>query len=104
LQKVFAGAVSSTIKTNSYANFSACFPTPAKYCPTALETVWRQINTRLEENCMREFEIILNERGVVEGLNQWDSIADEARTRMNRAVQGEDPGRPLAFMPLNGTL
>ncbi|KIW92011.1 uncharacterized protein Z519_06993 [Cladophialophora bantiana CBS 173.52] len=95
LQKVFAGALSSSLKANSYANFSSCFPTPAKYCPTALEGVWRQLNTRLEEECMRDFEKILEERQVISGLNQWDSMIDEARRRKNRGVEGEMPARPL---------
>ncbi|KIW56124.1 hypothetical protein PV05_04807 [Exophiala xenobiotica] len=95
LQKVFAGALSSSIKANSYANFSSCFSTPAKYCPTALEGVWKQLNTRLEEECTRDFEKILQERHVVEGLNQWDTMIDEARRRKNRAVEGEMPARPL---------
>ncbi|KAK5467606.1 hypothetical protein LTS15_000579 [Exophiala xenobiotica] len=95
LQKVFAGALSSSIKANSYANFSSCFPTPARYCPTALEGVWKQLNTRLEEECTRDFDKILQERHVVEGLNQWDTMIDEARRRKNRAVEGEMPARPL---------
>ncbi|EXJ88397.1 hypothetical protein A1O1_05327 [Capronia coronata CBS 617.96] len=95
LQKVFAGALSSSIRANSYANFSSCFPTPAKYCPTALEGVWKQLNARLEEECTRDFEKILEERHVIEGLNQWDSMIEEARRRKNRAVDGEMPARPL---------
>jgi kinetochore protein NNF1 len=94
LQKVFAGALSSSIKANSYANFSACFPTPATYCPTALEGVWKQLNARLEEECTRDFEKILEERSVVEGLNQWDSLIEEARQKKDRST-GEGPGRPL---------
>ncbi|KAK4939935.1 hypothetical protein LTR10_019894 [Elasticomyces elasticus] len=94
-QKVFAGALSSSIKANSYGNFSSCFPTPAKYCPTALEGVWKQLNTRLEEECMRDFEKILEERHVIEGLNQWDNKIEEARRRKNRTVEGEVAPRPL---------
>ncbi|OCT49292.1 putative MIND kinetochore complex component Nnf1 [Cladophialophora carrionii] len=95
LQKVFAGALSASIKANSYANFSSCFPTPAKYCPNALEGVWAQLNTRLEQECMRDFEQILEDRQVVEGLNQWDIMIEEARKRKDRAVEGEMPERPL---------
>ncbi|EXJ78272.1 hypothetical protein A1O3_09433 [Capronia epimyces CBS 606.96] len=95
LHKVFAGALSSSIKANSYANFSSCFPTPAKYCPTALEGVWRQLNARLEEECTRDFEKILEERHVIEGLNQWDILIEDARRRKNRAVEGDMPDRPL---------
>ncbi|KAL6244500.1 hypothetical protein RBB50_008742 [Rhinocladiella similis] len=95
LQKVFTGALSSSIRANSYANFSSCFPTPAKYCPTALEGVWKQLNTRLEEECTRDFEKILEERQVIEGLNQWDNMIEDARSRKNRSVEGEMPDRPL---------
>lgn len=101
LQKVFTQALSSAIKANSYANFSACFPTPAMYCPTALEAVWKQINTRLEEGCTREFEAILRERNVIEGLNHWDQLVEDARRRMNRGVLGEQPSRPyVVWVPI----
>ncbi|KIW65662.1 hypothetical protein PV04_07902 [Phialophora macrospora] len=95
LQKVFAGALSASIKANSYANFSSCFPTPAKYCPNALEGVWAQLNTRLEQECIRDFEQILEDRQVVEGLNQWEDMIEDARKRKDRAVEGEVPERPL---------
>lgn len=103
LNQVFTGALSSSLKANSYANFSACFPTPARYCPTALEGVWKQLNTRLEEECQRDFEKILAERSVVEGLNQWDMHIDDARRRKNRSVEGEEPSRPCAQIPSRWT-
>jgi kinetochore protein NNF1 len=93
LQEVFRLGLSSSLKANSYANFSTCFPTPATYCPTALEGVWKQLNTRLEEECTRDFEKILQERNVVEGLNQWDALIDDARRRKNRAVDGDEAPR-----------
>ena len=98
LQKIFTQALASTLKANSYANFSACFPTPAQHCPSALESVWKQLNTKLEEGCTREFEAILQERQGIDGLNQWDTRIDDARTRMNRGIAGEQPGRPYAYL------
>ena len=94
LQKVFAGALTASLKTNSYANFSSCFPTPAKHCPDALEGVWAQMNTRLEQECTREFEQILGDRQVVGGLNQWENLIEEARKRQQRAVEGDIPETP----------
>lgn len=94
LQKVFAGALSASIKANSYANFSSCFPTPAKYCPNALEGVWAQLNARLEQECLRDFDQIVEDRHVIEGLNQWESMIEEARRRRDRAVEGDVPERP----------
>lgn len=58
-----------------------------------MEGVWKQLNTRLEEECMRDFEKILEERQIVEGLNQWDNMIEEARGRKNRGVEGEEPAR-----------
>lgn len=43
---------------------------------------------------MKDFDKILAERSVVEGLNQWDALMEDARRRKNRAVDGEPPGRP----------
>lgn len=84
LQKVFNDALSHTLRANSYANFSACFPTPARQCPQSLEHVWRQLNGKLEESARAEFEDILRERNVVESLNEWDRVVEEARARRER--------------------
>lgn len=94
LQKLFTNALTATLKVNSYDNFSTCFPTPARHCPGALEGVWRQLNAKLEEGCLREFDAVLQERGVVEGLNEWDARIEDARRRLRRGVEGEGPGRP----------
>lgn len=59
-----------------------------------MEGVWKQLNTRLEEECTRDFEKILEERQVIEGLNQWDNMIEDARSRKNRSVEGEMPDRP----------
>ncbi|GBF62794.1 kinetochore-associated protein [Trichophyton mentagrophytes] len=81
LQQVFSQALLHTIRTNSYANFSACFPTPAKHVPRSLESVWRQLNAKLEESARAEFDDILHERGVVRGLNELDRLVGEAKLR-----------------------
>ena len=94
LQKVFKGALSASLQAHSYSNFSSCFPTPAKYCPDALEKVWKDLNTLLTQECMRDFEQILEDRQVIEGLNQWEDMIDEARRRRDRAVAGDMPQRP----------
>jgi kinetochore protein NNF1 len=94
LQKIFVNALTASIKANSYSNFSACFPTPARYCPSALEGVWQQLNARLEQECLRDFDQILEEKHVVEGLNQWEIMMEDARRRKNRAIDGKQPERP----------
>lgn len=91
LKKIYTSALQSTLKSNSYPNFASCFPTPAKYCPTALEGVWRQLNARLEEECQKDFEKILQERKTIQGLNDLDSLSAQARERRDRGVEGEEP-------------
>jgi kinetochore protein NNF1 len=92
LHNIFSTALAATLKTNSYANFSACFPTPARHCPGALENVWRQLNGKLEGAATREFEDILREKGVVEGLNELDRLVGEA----GRVRGSEERGVPVA--------
>ena len=100
LQKVFATALTATLKSNSYANFSACFPTPAEHCAPALEGVWKQLNAKLEEGCTKEFDDILRERGVVKGLNEWDAAVEKARRRKDRALEGDE--KPRGMHELDG--
>lgn len=70
-----------TLRANSYANFAACFPTPAKHVPASLESVWRQLNAKLEESAKAEFNDILREKNAVRGLNELDRLVGEAKYR-----------------------
>jgi len=42
------------------------------------------LNTKLEESAGAEFGDILRERGVVESLNEWDRVVEEAKTRKGK--------------------
>lgn len=88
LQKIFDQALARTLRANSYANFSGCFPTPAKHVPASLESVWRQLNAKLEESAVAEFEDILRERNAIGQLNELDRLVGEARYRKDNG-QGE---------------
>ena len=48
LQNVFAQALAASLRTVSYDNFAACFPTPAAKCAAGLRAVWAQMVERLE--------------------------------------------------------
>ncbi len=89
LQEVFSTALTHTLKTCSYANFSACFPTPAKHVPESLQALWKQMNARIEELARGEFEDILRERDVVRNLNELDRLIAEAKKRKERGPTGE---------------
>lgn len=95
LHKIYTSALKATLSSNSYANFSSCFPTPAKYCPTALEGVWKQLNNRLEEECTKDFEKICIERNVVQTLNGWDQAVEDAKIRKAEAPDDQFPPRAL---------
>lgn len=95
LQEIFDKALARTLRANSYANFSGCFPTPAKHVPASLESVWRQLNAKLEESAKAEFEDILAERDAVRQLNELDRLVGEAKVRKDRGVGGDS----VAYVP-----
>ncbi|EEP77046.1 predicted protein [Uncinocarpus reesii 1704] len=84
LQQIFNQALLHTLRANSYSNFSSCFPTPATHVPHSLESVWRQLNAKLEESARAEFDDVIKERDVVRGLNELDRLVGEARRRRDR--------------------
>ncbi|KAI5282771.1 hypothetical protein KEM54_002608 [Ascosphaera aggregata] len=91
LHQVYSKALQATLRANSYANFSACFPTPAQHASRSLESVWRQLNTKLEQSAQAEFDDILKERDVVRGLNELDRLIADAKVR--RDVEGAGGSR-----------
>lgn len=88
LIQVFDQALARTLRANSYANFASCFPTPARHVPASLESVWRQLNAKLEESAKSEFEEIITERRAIEHLNELDRLVGDARTR--RDSEGDE--------------
>lgn len=92
LQQVFDHSLARTLRANSYANFSGCFPTPARYVPSSLESVWGQLNTKLEESARAEFEDIIRERDAVGQLNELDRLVIEAKQRMGEKGARDETG------------
>lgn len=84
LQKLYADAIAHVLKTCSYANFSACFPTPAQQVPESFQLLHEQFVGKLGDSMRREFEGILEERLVVGSLNELDALVEEARRRKER--------------------
>jgi kinetochore protein NNF1 len=96
LQQVYTQALAKTIQANSYANFAACFPTPARHVPASLESVWRQLNAKLEESAKAEFDDIVRERDAIRGLNELDRLIGEAKVRKENASTSGEPVNPVA--------
>ncbi|TKX27470.1 hypothetical protein C1H76_0307 [Elsinoe australis] len=85
LSKLYNDAITHTLKSCSYENFAACFPTTARHVPEALEGLHKDFVEGLGDNCKREFEEILKERNVVSALNDLDRLVEEARKRRAKA-------------------
>lgn len=91
LSLTFTSALSRTLRTLSYAAFSACFPTPGAHAVPILRSVHAQISAKIEESSRREFEDIMQEREVVRGLNELERLVAEAGRRRREGVL-EGPG------------
>lgn len=65
-----------------------------------MESVWRQLNAKLEESAKAEFEDILSERDAVRQLNELDRLVGEARVRKDRGLGGDS----VAYVPFFFTL
>ncbi|KAI9706152.1 MAG: hypothetical protein M1820_004913 [Bogoriella megaspora] len=99
LQKIFSDALTHTLSACSYANFAACFPTPARYAAESLEGLWRDFTERLRGVCEDEFDAILKQRNVVPALNELDRLVGEAKRRKERTGDGEVPVAPHTLPP-----
>lgn len=81
LQKLYADATAHILKTCSYANFSACFPTMAREASDSLKLLHQDFTEGLGEYWRTNFESILDNRNVVASLNELDSLIEDARRR-----------------------
>ncbi len=89
--KLFGDALNHTLRTCSYSKFSSCFPTPAKYAPQTLTSIWQQITTKVEASARKEFDDIMVERDVVAGLNELERLVAEAENRKRNGVEVREP-------------
>ena len=88
LQKLYSDAIAHLLKTISYANFSACFPTAAARVPASLLALHTEFTTKLGTQLHEHFSTILEERNVVRSLNELDTLVDEARRKREKAGEG----------------
>ena len=100
LQKLYHDAITHVLKTCSYANFAACFPTPARAAPGVLHDAHEQFIGTLDHWLRREFDSVLVARDVVPSLNELDRLIDDARRRKAQAVaEGQEEGRTTSPTP-----
>ncbi|TAQ84889.1 hypothetical protein B7494_g6777 [Chlorociboria aeruginascens] len=89
---LYAQTLKHTLKAVSLENFASCFPTIARNAPDQLRMMHRGMVERLEQFAKEEFDDILRDRRVVEGLNSLEDLVADARRRKSRAVDGEGMG------------
>ncbi|KAL8674230.1 MAG: hypothetical protein Q9168_001354 [Polycauliona sp. 1 TL-2023] len=94
-QKLFGDALNHTLRTCSYSRFSSCFPTPARFAPQTLTSIWQQITSKVEASAKKEFEDIMVEREVVAGLNELERLVAEAKSRQKNGVEVSEPPHTL---------
>ena len=93
IQKLYADAIAHILRTCSYNNFASCFPTAAARVPGSVADLHRQFITHLGSSLAQNFEVILEDRKVVQSLNELDRLIDEARRRKASGIQ---PGSGIA--------
>ncbi|EOD52752.1 putative mind kinetochore complex component nnf1 protein [Neofusicoccum parvum UCRNP2] len=94
LERIFAQALDATVKRCSYANFAACFPTPAHYVPENLDAFWRDFTGRVGDAATANFNQILAARNVVQSLNSLDTLVQDAKKRKEQA-EAKANGGPI---------
>ncbi|KAF2210941.1 hypothetical protein CERZMDRAFT_44535 [Cercospora zeae-maydis SCOH1-5] len=95
LQKLYNDAINHVLKTCSYTNFAACFPTPAREVPEAVKLLHEQFTHKFGEGMRREFESILADRNVVPSLNELDRLIEDARKRKAQALERGESTAPV---------
>ncbi|KAF8246455.1 Nnf1-domain-containing protein [Wilcoxina mikolae CBS 423.85] len=100
LRAVFQKALSKTVATCSYENFSQCFPTTAAAQPQLLHSLHAAMVKNITEKSNIEFEKILQERNVIPKLNALDRLLSEAEKRKREAGPGEIPVAPSTLPPV----
>ncbi|KAI5370708.1 Putative nuclear MIS12/MIND complex subunit PMF1/Nnf1 protein [Septoria linicola] len=95
LQKLYNDAINHVLKTCSYNNFAACFPTPARQVPGSVKLLHEQFTQKLGESMRKEFESILAERSVVLSLNELDRLIEDARRRKTQAAENGEESVPV---------
>ncbi|BFZ57699.1 hypothetical protein PYCC9005_004752 [Savitreella phatthalungensis] len=93
LDEVLERALSTTLRTAcSYEKLASCFPTLAARDPETLRHAGEQVVSFMGGSCRSEFGKILDERCVVERLNELDRLLEKARAEKESGASGSGEG------------
>ncbi|CAK1354532.1 unnamed protein product [Cercospora beticola] len=95
LQKLYNDAINHVLKTCSYTNFAACFPTPAREVPEAVKFLHEQFLHKFGDGLRKEFGLVLEDRNVVPSLNELDRLIEDARKRKAQATERGESTAPV---------
>ncbi|KAM4057063.1 nnf1 domain-containing protein [Hirsutella rhossiliensis] len=96
LRETYAHALRRTLaKLASWEHFAGCYPTVAARAEGVLRQVQAQMVDKLGDKCEKEFDNILDARGVVPKLNELEAlIADAAERRDATSSSSTDAAEP----------
>jgi hypothetical protein len=79
IQKLYADAIDHILKTCNYPNFASCFPTPAREVPQSMKHLHESFCEKLGDRLHKNFDGIVEDRGVLKWLNELDRLIEEAK-------------------------
>lgn len=91
LVKLYTNTLNKTLSDISHSAFSSCFPEISVGAPESIRVFHKDFVDRLREIAVGEFEVILEERRVVENLNRLEGIVGDAKRRKAEGGDDEPP-------------
>ncbi|RIA90422.1 Nnf1-domain-containing protein [Glomus cerebriforme] len=93
VKQMLESCLGETLNNFSYEKVAQCYPTLAKEQPERLKQALGQVKEFLKTNTEEEFEAILEQRNILEKLNELDDIIAKAKKRQN---DGHNPLQPMS--------
>ncbi|KAK2592895.1 hypothetical protein QQS21_009390 [Conoideocrella luteorostrata] len=84
LQEIYSESLTRTLNKLSYENIAPCYPTISRRAEPVLRQVQSQMVQKLREKSEKEFQGILEARGVVDKLNALEGVIGQAQLRMEK--------------------
>ncbi|GBC05070.1 hypothetical protein RclHR1_06000004 [Rhizophagus clarus] len=81
VKQMLENCLGETLNNFSYEKVAQCYPTLAKEQPERLKQALSQVKDFLKTNTEEEFEAILEQRNILEKLNELDDIIAKAKKR-----------------------
>ncbi|CAI2167840.1 9480_t:CDS:2 [Funneliformis geosporum] len=91
IKQALESCLGETLKSFSYEKVAQCYPTLAKEQPERLQEALYQVKEFLKTSAEEEFNSILEQRKILEKLDEFDDIIAKAK---NHQIDGHIPIQP----------